>query len=115
MLLQWEALNFGISLVAGFLALAVVSLLTPPESKQRLDPFYERLDRRSRWDAASETEVEVRQPGHDLLFVHLFDLGLSRGLQSFYQRFRVDINGLLVAALVVVALIALAKGILFLP
>jgi len=114
-LLQWEALNFGISLVAGFLALAVVSLLTPPESKKRLDPFYERLDRRSRWDAATGTEVEVSQPGHDLLFVHLFDLGLSRGLGNFYQRFRVDINGLLVAALVVVALIVLAKGILFLP
>ena len=113
--LQWEAANFAIALVAGFVALAATSLATAPESRERLDSFYGRLDRASRWDVRSGREVEDTQAGNALLFVHLFDLGLGQGLANFYQRFRVDLNGLAVAALVVVALIALAKGILWLP
>ncbi len=114
-LLQWEAANFGIALVTGFAALAVVSLATAPESRQRLEPFYQRLDTASRWDPATDREETDSTPGNALLFVHLFDLGLGRGLGNVYRRFRVDINGLAVATLVVVALIALAKGILWLP
>ena len=113
--LQWEAANFAIALVAGFAALAVVSRATPAETDQRLDPFYGRLDRASRWDEQAGREVGDEKPGDALLFVHLFNLQLSRGLGRFYERFRVDLNGLAVAALVVVVLIALAKGVLFLP
>lgn len=113
--LQWEAGNFAIALVAGFVALAVTSLATARESRKRLDSFYGRLDRASRWDERSGREIEDPQPGNALLFVHLFDLGCGQGLAKFYQRFRVDLNGLAVAALVVVALIALAKGVLWLP
>ena len=114
-LLQWEAANFGIALLCGFAALAIVSLLTPPEPRTRVGPFYQRLDRASKWDAETEQEVEDSTEGNALLFVHLFDLDLSGGLRALYQRFRIDLNGLAVAALVVVALIALAKGILWLP
>ena len=114
-LLQWEAANFGIALAAGFLALAVVSWLTAPEAPERLQPFYERLDRRSRWDRQAGREVDAGHPGHDLIFVHLFDLDLARGMRRFYRRFQVDLNGLAVAALVVLALISLAKGVLWLP
>ena len=113
--LQWEAANFGWALLAGFIALAVVSLATPPEPKEKLAAFYDRLNRPSRLDETTGEEVAVEGPGHDLLFVHLFDLGLGRGWKSFYERFRVDFNGLLLACLVVVLLIALAKGILYLP
>ena len=114
-LLYWEAANFGISLLIGFFVLYVVSVATPPESAARLNPFYERLNRVSYLDEATGEEKDSHEPGHDLLFVHLFDLGLSKGLGAFYKRFRVDINGLAGACVVVVALIALAKGILFLP
>ena len=113
--LQWEAANFAIALSAGFVVLAAVSLTTSPESAKRLDSFYERLDRASRWDAKAGREVDATRPGNALLFVHLFDLRLRRGMAAFYSRFRVDLNGLAVAALVVVALIALAKGVLWLP
>lgn len=113
--LQWEAVNFAIALVAGFAALAAVSLATKPESKQRLASFYERLDCASSWDENAKREVEDASPGNDLLVVHLFDLRLGRGLASFYSRFRTDLNGLVVAALVVVGLIMLAKGVLWLP
>ena len=114
-LLQWDAANFGIAMLCGFAALAAVSLLTPPESSERTGPFYERLDRASKWDAETGREVEDTRGGNALLFVHLFDLGLAGGWNKLYRRFRVDLNGLAVAAVVVVALIALAKGILLLP
>ncbi len=114
-LLQWEAANFGIAIVAGFGALAIVSLMTPPEPAKNLDPFYKRLHTPTYFDEATQKEMPVTEPGHELLFVHLFDLRLSEGPGPFYRRFRHDINGLLACFGVVVALIALAKGILYLP
>jgi Na+/proline symporter len=114
-LLQWEAMNFGIALVSGFVALVVVSLATPREPSARTEPFYARLNRRTRFDEASGEEQVVQEEGHELLFVHLFDLRLGDGLAAFYRRFRVDLNGLALSFCVVAALIALAKGILYLP
>ncbi len=114
-LLQWEAANFGIALVVGFAALVVASLATAPESTDRTGPFYARLDRPTRLDPESGEEVSVDEDGHDLLFVHLFNLRLSEGLGAFYRRFRIDINGLVLSFGVVAALIALAKGLLYLP
>ena len=114
-LLQWEAGNFAIGLLAGFGTLAAVSVLTKPESKTRLNSFYERLNRPSRWDPETGGEVDVDPTGRALLFVHLFDLRLGRGLGAFYERFRTDLNGLAVCVVVVVALILLAKGVLWLP
>ena len=114
-LLRWEAANFGYSLLLGFVALAVVSWLTPPESKERLDPFYKRLNTHRQLDEETGEEVVVDEPGHDLLVAHLFDLELSKGLGRFYRRFRVDINGLVFAFGVVVIIIALGRGILLLP
>lgn len=114
-LLQWEAMNFGIALAAGFTALVVVSLATPSESAERTGPFYARLNRQTRFDEGRHEEQVVEEEGHELLFVHLFNLRLHEGLGAFYRRFRVDLNGLALSFVVVVALIALAKGILYLP
>ena len=114
-LLRWEASNFGISLLVGFASLVVFSLITKPEDKAALDPFYERLATRSYLDEAGGEEKTITEEGHDLLVANLFNLGLSKGWGQFYRRFRVDLNGLALACVVVVALIALAKGILYLP
>ncbi len=113
--LRWDAANFGLGLLAGFAGLVVVSLLTAPESEERVKPFYERLDTRSELDRVTQTEKVISEPGHDLLVVHLLNPGLSQGWRNFYRRFRVDLNGLAVAFGVVVVLIVLAKGILYLP
>ncbi len=113
--LQWDATNFGIALLAGFVSLAVVSLLTKPEPAALLDEFYGRLHKASYLDKTTGEEAAHEEPGNDLLFVNLFDLQLSKGWKHFYGRFRVDLIGLVLAFGVVAALIALAKGILFLP
>jgi Na+/proline symporter len=77
-----------------FGALVVVSWATPREPAARTEPFYARLNRRTRFDEASGSEQPVEEEGHDLLFVNLFDLRLGEGLAAFYRRFRVDLNGL---------------------
>ncbi len=114
-LLKWEAGNFGISMVAGFVALILVSFATRPEKPEMLAPFYERLDTRSELDTAAGEEKVLREPGHDLLIVHLLDPKIYKSWKSFHGRFRVDLNGLVLACGVVIALIALARAILLLP
>lgn len=113
--LNWDAANFGIALAAGFGVLIAVSLLTKPENPTALKDFFERLDTRSELDPATGQERVVHEPGHDLLVVHLLNPGLKNGWKAFYRRFRVDINGLLLASGVVVLLIVLAKAVLYLP
>jgi Na+/proline symporter len=114
-LLQWDAANFGWALLAGFVALAIVSKLTPPESEEHTAPFFERLQKPMYLDRKTGEEKPLEGEGHDLLVVHLFNLRLGQGLGPFYRRFRTDIQGLVIAFGVVVALIALARGLLFLP
>jgi hypothetical protein len=80
-----------------------------------LDEFYERLNVPSYLDRKTGQEMNSQEPGHDLLFANLFNLQLSKGWSHFYGRFRVDLIGLAVAFGVVAALIALAKGVLYLP
>jgi len=114
-LLNWQADNFGIAMVVGFLTVWIVSLMTQPESNERLDPFYARLNRSTYTDPKTGDEHEVTEKGHDLLVVHLFDMGWSKGVGHVWNRFRVDIQGLVLSFGVVAALIALAKAILYLP
>ncbi|MCC7342041.1 MAG: sodium:solute symporter family protein [Bryobacterales bacterium] len=114
-MLKWDAWNCMIALIAGFTSLIVVSLLTRREPESMTQPFYEHLDTPSYLDEATGEEKTLHEEGHELLILKLGDLRLSEGLGRFYRRFRVDINGLVVAFGVVVALIVLARAILWLP
>lgn len=114
-LLRWDAWNCLIALVVGFTALAVFSLLTAPESRQLTDPFYQNLDSPTYLDEATGKEVPASRDGQELLVVKLGDLRLSEGIGPFYRRFRTDINGLLGAFAVVVALVIAARMVLWLP
>jgi Na+/proline symporter len=114
-LLKWDAWNCLVALGVGFGALILVSLLTSREPEALTEPFYENLDSPSYLDEATGEEKPVHEPGHELLIVKLGDLRLTQGLGPFYRRFRVDLTGLIGAFAVVLALIALARGILWLP
>jgi hypothetical protein len=113
--LRWDAANFGIALLAGFVALVVVSLATPPEPEEKTGPFYARLNSPSYLNEESGEEVPVTEDGHSLLVVDLFQLRLSEGWNSFMRRYRVDVQGLALAFGVVVVLIIMARAILHLP
>ena len=114
-LLKWEADNFGISMIAGFVALILVSRLTKPEPSEMLNPFYEKLNTRSELDAVTDKETVMNEPGHDLLVVNLFHTGIGKGWKYFHNRFRVDINGFALAFGVMLLMIVFAKVILYLP
>jgi Na+/proline symporter len=114
-LLKWDAWNCLVALGVGFGALILVSLLTQREPESLTAPFYTNLDSPSYLDEATGEEKPVTEPGHELLIVKLGDLRLTQGLGQFYRRFRVDLTGLVGAFAVVLALIALARGILWLP
>jgi Na+/proline symporter len=114
-LLRWDAWNCLVALVLGFVALFVGSLLTAPEPRSLTEPFYQNLDSPTYLDEATGEEKPASLDGNELLVVKLGDLRLSQGFGQFYRRFRVDINGLLIAFLVVVALIAMARMIVWLP
>ncbi len=103
------------ALAVGFTALILGSLLTPREPAALTEPFYENLDTPSYLDEATGEEKTLREEGHELLIVKLGDLRLTQGFGQFYRRFRVDLVGLVSAFGVVLALIALAWGILWLP
>jgi Na+/proline symporter len=111
--LRWDPTNFGLSFVAGLAALVVGSLLTAPEDEQRLAPFYERLDTPAFRDPATGEERTLHESGHDLLVAHLGELRFWQ--PEFWKRFRVDLKGLAINFGIVVALVLLAKVILYLP
>lgn len=114
-LLKWDAWNCLVALGVGFGALILVSLFSKREPEALTAPFYENLDSPSYLDEATGEEKPVHEPGHELLIVKLGDLRLTQGFAQFYRRFRVDLTGLIGAFAVVLALIALARGILWLP
>ena len=113
--LKWEPMNCLIALGVGFAALIVVSLMTKAETAETTTSFYENLDSPTYLDEKTGEEVAERGEGHELLIVKLGDLRLSQGFGQFYRRFRVDLVGLVGAFGVVIALIIMARIILWLP
>lgn len=113
--LRWDAWNCLIGLAVGFVALVSVSLLTAPEPGSLTEPFYTNLDSPAYLDEATGEEKPASLEGNELLIAKLGDLRLGEGWGQFYRRFRIDLTGLAGAFVVVVALIALARAILWLP
>lgn len=86
---HWDPNVFGISLLAGIVALVVVSLLTTPEPKEKMDAFFANLDE----------PVEGTAPkGTRLLIVDMLRL---RSLGAYKE----DLRGFAVGWLLVVGLV----------
>jgi hypothetical protein len=98
----WDANVFLAALVAGILALVVVSVSTRPESAERLDSFFGRLETST--DVAPEAP-ESRQP---LLLVNLLRPRRAAAGRGWHA-FRDDLGGFALGwALVIVLVIATA-------
>ena len=69
-LLRWDETNFGIAILTGFITLALVSLATKPEPREKLQEFYQRLDSPSYLDLKTGEERTLDEPGHDLHLEH---------------------------------------------
>lgn len=104
----WEPAPFGWALLAGCLALILVSRATPPEAADRVEEFFGRQRRSSDAGAEGAEPVSASERGQELLLLDL-PSWLTRGRwRDFARRHREDLLGLLhgyaaVAALILVA------------
>ena len=110
----WKPGPFGLAMLAGFLSFWLVSLLTKPEDKEKMETFFDNMRRKS--DAA-ELDEDGKKPlasrsGEDLLLLDLPGWKRKERWRHFFRRYREDLAGFLISWLFVGALISLAWAIL---
>jgi len=110
----WKPGPFGLAMLAGFLSLWVVSLLTRPEDNEKMEAFFDNMRRKS--DAA-ELDGAGKKPlaeksGDDLLLLDLPGWKSQERRKNFFRRYREDLVGFFISWIFVGALILLAWAIL---
>jgi Na+/proline symporter len=111
---QWKPEPFGWTMLAGFSALVLVSLLTKPEEKERIDAFFDNMNRIS--DAEGLTKGQQKplaaDHGKDLVFLDITGWLKATRWRGFFGRYKEDVFGFLLAWGFVALLILLAWSIL---
>jgi Na+/proline symporter len=102
---KWTPLPFGLAMLAGFLCLIMVSLLTAREEEGRLFRFFDNMSRLS--DRGVPKPLAAEQ-GQDLIFIDLPGWFHRDRWHGFCKRYREDWLGFLLAWLMVALAIALA-------
>lgn len=111
---KWKPGPFGIAIASGFFIFFLVSLLTRPEEKEKMEAFFDNMRRKS--DSA-EPGHDGKKPlaaltGDDLLIADLPGWMKRERWRNFFYRYREDIGGFILSWMVVGLLILLAWGIL---
>ncbi len=111
---KWEAAPFGWAMLAGMVALIVVSLMTPPEPPKKIEEFFDNLRR-----TTDEEDLPAGQPqglaadsGKDLLLYDLPAWLTRQRWQGFFFRYREDLIGFALAWVSVGLIIAFAWAIM---
>ncbi|MFB3826610.1 MAG: sodium:solute symporter [Bryobacteraceae bacterium] len=100
---HWDANVFFVSLLAGILALVIVSLLTRSEPGPRLESFFARLDAPSDEDQSMDSALGGVEPsagpksaaaGRQLLLANVFHLRKGAYGHSLVRAYREDLAGL---------------------
>jgi hypothetical protein len=101
-------------MLAGVVALLLVSLLTPAEAPDRINAFFDNLRRSSDTvgSPAGQTEGLAADHGKDLLLYDLPGWLKRERWHRFLQRYREDLIGFLLAWLSVGLIIGFAWGIM---
>jgi Na+/proline symporter len=111
---NWEPGPFGLSMLTGFFAFWLVSVLTRPEDPVKMEQFFDNMRRKS--DSLS-VDVDGKKPlasksGEDLLLLDLPGWVKKERRKDFFKRYREDLVGFLLSWMVVGILILLAWGIM---
>ena len=111
---RWKAAPFGWAMLAGTVALVLVSLLTRAEAPERVNAFFDSLRRTS-----NDTGVPAGQPqpwaadcGEDLLLYDLPGWLHRERWHRFFYRYREDLTGFLLAWISVGLIIGFAWGVM---
>jgi Na+/proline symporter len=111
---KWEPGPFGIAMLSGFLVFWIVSRMTKPEAKERMDAFFDNMRRKS---DAKEPGPDGKKPlaalsGDDLLLLDLPGWSKKERSKNFLRRYREDLVGFFLSWVMVGFLILLAWGIM---
>ena len=111
---KWQPEPFGWAMLAGFSTLIVVSLLTRPENSERLEAFFDNMDRLSDAEVDPQTGKKplARPFGQDLILLDLPSWLKKERWEGFFQRYREDFWGFWLAWGFVAGLVLLAWGIM---
>jgi Na+/proline symporter len=111
---NWEPGPFGMSMLTGFFAFWLISVLTRPEDPVKMEQFFDNMRRKS--DSLS-VDVDGEKPlasksGEELLLLDLPGWVKKERRKDFFKRYREDLVGFLLSWMVVGILILLAWGIM---
>jgi len=96
---QWTPAPFGWSMLAGFAALIIVSLLTRPESNERIEKFFDNMNRstdRQHLPAGAPKPL-AGELGQDLLLLDVPGWFTAERWRGFLRRYREDLVGFVLA------------------
>jgi len=107
---KWMPGTFGWAMLAGFAVFIIVSLLTKPEDPERIDSFFDNMDRLS---DAKELDKDGKKPlaalhGKALILLDFTSWFTKKRWENFSFRYKEDWQGFLRATGFVVILILLA-------
>ncbi len=110
---KWQPEPFGWAMLAGFAAFIIVSLLTPPEPRERIESFFDKMRR-----STDDENLPTGQPkplaadrGQDLLLLDMPGWLTRERWHGFWRRYREDLVGFALAWLTVAGMILLAWGV----
>jgi len=111
---KWTPAPFGWSMVAGFVALVVASLLTRPEAKERIERFFDSMNRSTDDEGLPEGHPKplAAERGQDLLMLDLPGWFTVARWQGFFRRYREDLVGFVLAWATVGLLVLTAWGLM---
>ncbi len=109
---KWTPEPFGWAMLAGFGLLVVVSLLTRPEDRQRIDMIFDNMNRLSDTETGGREKPLAKDYGQDLILLDLPGWFTKERWRGFLKRYREDILGFFLAWGMVGILVLLAWGIL---
>ncbi|MBN2412833.1 sodium:solute symporter family protein [candidate division KSB1 bacterium] len=109
---KWTPEPFGWAMLAGFSLLVVISLLTRPEDRQRIDMIFDNMNRLSDTETDGREKPLAKDYGQDLILLDLPGWFTRERWRDFFKRYREDITGFLLAWGMVGVLVLLAWGIL---
>ncbi len=111
---RWEPAPFGLAMLTGFFFLWLISIITKPEEKEKIEEFFDNMRRKS---DAQYTENDGKKPlsektGDDLLLLDLPGWLTKERWRGFFRRYREDLAGFFLSWLVVGLLIFIAWAII---
>ena len=107
---KWMPAPFGLAMLSGFFVFWLVSILTQPEDKERIEALFDNMRRKSDADYTGPDGLKPlgELSGDDLLLLDLPGWGKKERRRNFFRRYREDLVGFALSWVMVGLLILIA-------